>query len=88
MNYLINEEFDSYVRGIYAWTFDHPNISLWFQAIPLVLWIFIGLIFILLKSYEWRNDSWLMAFGKISVYVFTPILYFIVTGYIGYFYYK
>ncbi len=88
MKYLINEEIDSYIGEIFAWTFVHSNVSLWLQAIPLFLWVVLGLLFILFKSYDWRNDTWLIAIGRMSIYVFVPIIYLFITGYLGYIYYK
>lgn len=88
MRYIINEDVDSYIREIYAWTFEHEAISAWLMAIPITLWVILGLFYILTRLPDWENDSWMMAIGKVSIFIFTPILYFITTGYIGYYYYN
>lgn len=78
------EKVDSWIREIFLWTFEHETVSLWGVALPIYIWIVVGLIAVLMMAAENENNEWKRAITVIGTYVLVPIIYFFSVGYIGF----
>lgn len=75
---------DSWLRDLFSWSFDHEILSSLFIAIPISIWVILGLFVILFWGAMNEDASWKKVFGVVfGIYLLTPIAYWLLAGYIG-----